>query len=48
MTIGATLYILRCADGSYYGGLTRDGLEKRLGELSALSSRTKRAMVGPS
>jgi putative endonuclease len=26
------LYILRCADGSYYVGTTRSGLEKRLAE----------------
>ena len=26
------VYILRCADGSYYVGLTRDGLDKRIAE----------------
>lgn len=26
------VYMLRCADGSYYVGLTRAGLEKRLAE----------------
>ncbi|MBV9548199.1 MAG: GIY-YIG nuclease family protein [Alphaproteobacteria bacterium] len=26
------VYMLRCADGSYYVGLTRDGLDKRLSE----------------
>ncbi len=26
------LYMLRCADGSYYVGLTRAGLEKRVGK----------------
>jgi predicted GIY-YIG superfamily endonuclease len=26
------VYMLRCADGSYYVGLTRAGLEKRVGE----------------
>ena len=25
-------YMLRCSDDSYYVGLTRDGLDKRLGE----------------
>jgi putative endonuclease len=29
---GAYLYILRCADGSYYTGTARAGLEKRLAE----------------
>src|SRR5216683_285049 len=29
---GAYLYILRCADGSYYTGTARSGLEKRLAE----------------
>ena len=28
--MGAYLYILLCADGSYYVGITRDGLEKRI------------------
>lgn len=26
------VYMLRCADGSYYVGLTRDGLDNRLAE----------------
>ena len=30
--MNAYLYILRCADGSYYVGTTRDSLEKRIGE----------------
>jgi putative endonuclease len=29
---GAYLYILRCADGSYYAGTARLGLEKRIVE----------------
>jgi putative endonuclease len=29
------LYILRCADGAYYVGTTRDTLEKRLAEHNA-------------
>jgi len=29
---GAFLYILRCADGSYYTGTTRDELERRIAE----------------
>ena len=28
----AYFYILRCSDGSYYVGTTRDSLEKRVGE----------------
>jgi putative endonuclease len=32
MTGGAWLYILRCADGSYYTGTTRATLEHRLAE----------------
>jgi putative endonuclease len=31
----AYLYILRCADGSYYVGMMRSGLEKRLAEHEA-------------
>jgi putative endonuclease len=30
--MGAYLYILLCADGSYYVGITRDSLEKRISE----------------
>ena len=29
---GAWLYILKCADGSFYTGTTRSDLEKRIGE----------------
>jgi putative endonuclease len=29
---GAFIYILRCADGSYYTGTARDGLERRVNE----------------
>ena len=32
MNAGAYLYILRCADGSYYVGTTRKSLEERVGE----------------
>jgi len=32
MTGGAWLYILRCADGSYYVGTTRTTLEHRIAE----------------
>jgi putative endonuclease len=32
MTSGAWLYILRCADGSYYIGTTRTTLEQRIAE----------------
>jgi putative endonuclease len=35
MNTGAWLYILRCADGSYYVGTTRKSLEERLGEHNA-------------
>jgi len=30
--LSAYVYILRCADGSYYVGTTRDSLEKRINE----------------
>jgi len=33
--VSAYLYILRCADGSYYVGTTRDNLEKRIVEHNA-------------
>ena len=33
--MGAWLYILRCADGSYYTGTTRAELEKRVAEHQA-------------
>jgi len=32
MMNGAFLYILRCADGSYYTGMTRGELERRIAE----------------
>ncbi len=35
MISGAYLYILRCADGSYYAGTTRKPLEARLAEHNA-------------
>jgi putative endonuclease len=35
MDTGAWLYILRCADGSYYVGTTRKSLDERLGEHNA-------------
>ena len=35
MDKGAWLYILRCADGSYYVGTTRKSLDERLGEHNA-------------
>ena len=35
MNTGAYLYILRCADGSYYVGTTRKSLDERLGEHNA-------------
>ncbi len=33
--MGAYLYILRCADGSYYVGSTRVSLEERIGQHNA-------------
>ena len=33
--MGAQVYILRCADGSYYVGLTREALEQRVGQHDA-------------
>jgi putative endonuclease len=33
--VGAWLYILRCADGSYYVGTTRESLERRVAEHQA-------------
>ena len=33
--MGAWVYILKCADGSYYTGTTRDELEKRVAEHEA-------------
>ena len=30
--IGATIYILRCSDGSYYTGITRRSVEERVTE----------------
>jgi putative endonuclease len=32
---GAFLYILRCADGSYYIGITRTSLDKRIAQHNA-------------
>jgi len=32
MTDGAHLYIVRCADGSYYTGTARSGLEQRIAQ----------------
>lgn len=32
MTRGATIYILRCSDGSYYTGITRRSVEERVSE----------------
>ncbi len=32
MSDGAYLYVLRCADGSYYCGTARQGLELRVAE----------------
>jgi putative endonuclease len=32
---GAYLYILQCADGSYYTGTARSGLERRIAEHNA-------------
>ena len=32
---GAFVYILRCADGSYYTGTARSGLDQRIAEHSA-------------
>src|SRR5438874_13324640 len=32
MSNGACVYILRCADGSYYCGIARQGLERRVAE----------------
>ncbi|MGA2638514.1 GIY-YIG nuclease family protein [Methylocella sp.] len=31
---GASIYILRCADGSYYTGLTRRSVDERVSEHS--------------
>jgi len=33
--VGAWVYILRCADGSFYAGTTRADLEKRISEHQA-------------
>jgi len=35
MSDGAHVYILRCADGSYYCGTARQGLELRVAEHNA-------------
>jgi len=34
-TMGACVYIVRCADGHYYVGTTRGGLEQRIAEHNA-------------
>lgn len=40
---GATLYILRCADGSYHTGLTRRSVDERVSEhQNGCSAYTKR------
>jgi len=44
---GACLYILRCADGSYYVGTTRKSPEERLGEHNAGLYRGYTAMRRP-
>ena len=36
MTSGGWLYILKCADGSYYTGTTRATLEQRLAEVRSM------------
>ena len=42
---GASLYILRCADGKLYTGLTRWGVDERVSEhAQGLSAFTKRRM----
>ena len=33
--MSAWFHLLRCSDGSYYGGTTRDGLEARVGQHQA-------------
>ena len=35
MSVGAVLYIVGCADGSYYIGTARSGLEQRIAEHNA-------------
>jgi putative endonuclease len=35
MSDGAFLYILQCADGCYYAGTARQGLERRVAEHNA-------------
>jgi putative endonuclease len=35
MSEGAYLYIVRCADGAYYTGTTRHGLEARIAQHNA-------------
>ena len=42
---GASLYILRCADGKLYTGLTRRGVDQRVSEhAQGLSAFTKRRL----
>lgn len=38
--VEATVYILRCADGSYYTGLTKQAVEACVGEDNNLPSET--------
>ncbi|WP_291000467.1 GIY-YIG nuclease family protein [Hoeflea sp.] len=38
--VEATVYILRCADGSYYTGLTKQAVEARVWEHNNLPSET--------
>jgi putative endonuclease len=49
MIDGAFLYILRCADGSYYCGTARQGLELRVAQHNAGTlggfTRTRRPVV---
>jgi putative endonuclease len=45
--MSAYLYILRCADGSYYVGTTVTGLEKRLAEHQAGAYRGYTALRRP-
>src|SRR5215467_5251371 len=45
--MSACLYILRCADGSYYVGTTGDSLEKRMAEHEAGTFRGHTARRRP-
>jgi len=46
MIDGAYLYIVVCADGSYYVGTTRKDLEERIGEHNA-GRRSRKAPTSP-